>query len=67
MSRKVLTNKTLHTLLGQHPGTGWLILKTGNDEWCEVEVFVRPRDGVLCRITDGKPALPVDITYEESE
>lgn len=64
---KILTKATEKRLFGQHVGTGYLVLKTAAQEFMQAEVFLRPRDGVLCRITDGKPALPVELTYEDEQ
>jgi hypothetical protein len=61
----VLKKKNEQALWQQHVGTGWLIVKTAENMVMSVEVFLRPRDGVLCRIKDGKPVLPVELTYEE--
>jgi hypothetical protein len=63
----VLTHAAEKRVFSQHVGTGWLILKTAPNEVLQVEVFLRPRDGVLCRITDGQPALPLTLSPDDDE
>lgn len=62
-----LTKAAERTLWGQHTGTGYLFLKVAHNMLMRVEVFVRPRDGALCRIQDGKPVLPIEIDSAEDE
>ena len=49
----------------QHIGTGYLVLKTGPQTLYQVEVYIRPKDGVLCRIQDGHPVFPVELSPED--
>jgi hypothetical protein len=61
----ILTTAAEKQLWGQQVGTGFLILKTAEDELLQVEVFLRLKEGRLYRIADGKPVLPLTLTYAD--
>ena len=62
----VLKKSVEQRLWKQHNGTGYLVLKTSKTTLMSVEVFLKP-NGTLCRIHDGRPALPIRVEPWEDE
>jgi hypothetical protein len=61
----VITEKIEKQMFQQQVGTGYLIIKKSPYELLQVERFIRRTDGMLCRIPDGTPVLPLTLDHEE--
>ena len=62
--RLKITKGQFNQLLQQHVGTGFIALKSGKNEALTIEVYIG-RDGVLRRIANGKPLLPITVLDDE--